>query len=171
MGLNPTKKVVRDFCTDKARNFSFDQLCELAALVPETRPDDLLDVFKLIDGDGDGHLTLEELRKALMGQGERMTEKEVNDAMAEFDADGDGVIDYQEVGIHFARSPGVGSCLAPIRIALSIFMRLFCFHTHAVFYGLLAPVTVHRHDCKPFVDGHRTERGRCCVRGDCDNAW
>ncbi len=50
--------------------------------------------FAAFDGDGDGSITKEELAKGLAAAG--VTGAEVDDIVAEADADGDGLIDYDE---------------------------------------------------------------------------
>ena len=57
--------------------------------------DDLKHAFKAMDKDGDGHLTLDELRLFMWGTGQRATEKELADAFDGCDKDGDGKVGYQ----------------------------------------------------------------------------
>lgn len=48
--------------------------------------------FQVYDSDGDGRITVEELRSALKGE----SPERIAQYIAEFDADGDGSIDYGE---------------------------------------------------------------------------
>jgi len=53
--------------------------------------------FKVFDINGDGYISASELRQAMMTIGEKMTDKEINDIMKQWDADGDGKIDYNGI--------------------------------------------------------------------------
>nr|QBB20011.1 putative calcium dependent protein kinase [Ettlia sp. YC001] len=56
----------------------------------------LNELFKSIDADGSGTITVEEMRKALQNWGHRISESELQSLMAIADVDGDGLIDYNE---------------------------------------------------------------------------
>jgi len=51
--------------------------------------------FKVFDVNGDGYINAAELKQAMTTIGEKMTEKEINDIMKQWDSDGDGKIDYK----------------------------------------------------------------------------
>lgn len=57
---------------------------------------EMLEAFRVFDRNGDGFITEEELRQALLNLGERITEEELKEMIAEADKDGNGLIDYQE---------------------------------------------------------------------------
>lgn len=56
----------------------------------------LAKLFKSIDTDSSGTITVEELKKALMDWGHRISDVELQSLMAIADVDGDGLIDYNE---------------------------------------------------------------------------
>uniref|UniRef100_A0AAY4CLL3 EF-hand domain-containing protein n=1 Tax=Denticeps clupeoides TaxID=299321 RepID=A0AAY4CLL3_9TELE len=58
---------------------------------------ELRDAFKEFDMDGDGSITIEELRNA-MGKllGEQTNRKEIEDVVKEADNNGDGTVDFEE---------------------------------------------------------------------------
>ncbi|KAL0418452.1 UNVERIFIED_CONTAM: Calcium-dependent protein kinase [Sesamum radiatum] len=56
----------------------------------------LKEMFKSMDSDGNGTITLEELRQGLAKQGTKLSEYEVKQLMEAADADGNGTIDYEE---------------------------------------------------------------------------
>ncbi|GLT81769.1 hypothetical protein SLE2022_002030 [Rubroshorea leprosula] len=56
----------------------------------------LKEMFKGIDTDNSGTITLEELKQGLAKQGTKLTEYEVKQLMEAADADGNGTIDYDE---------------------------------------------------------------------------
>eukprot|EP00043_Microstomoeca_roanoka_P009773 m.93066 g.93066 ORF g.93066 m.93066 type:complete len:519 (-) comp14688_c1_seq2:39-1595(-) len=98
LGLNPTKKIMREFAAEAGEAdalFTFQQLKQLINKIPSITADDLIQAFRIIDEDGDGTLSREELIATLMNFGERMTKAEVEQVM-EFDTDKSGSIEYQE---------------------------------------------------------------------------
>lgn len=56
----------------------------------------LKELFKSIDADNSGTITVEELRKALAQWGHKISDVELSQLMAIADVDGDGLIDYNE---------------------------------------------------------------------------
>lgn len=56
----------------------------------------LKELFKSIDEDKSGTITVEEMRKALQQWGHKISEAELQTLMAVADVDGDGLIDYNE---------------------------------------------------------------------------
>jgi len=50
--------------------------------------------FKVFDINGDGYISAAELRQAMTTIGEKMTEKDINDIIKQWDTDGDGKISY-----------------------------------------------------------------------------
>ena len=54
----------------------------------------LIEIFRLLDKDGSGKISKDEIKKAL--NNERLKEKELNNFIKKFDLDGDGEIDYFE---------------------------------------------------------------------------
>ena len=54
----------------------------------------LIEVFRLLDKDGSGKISKDEIKKAL--NNERLREKELANFIKKFDLDGDGEIDYYE---------------------------------------------------------------------------
>lgn len=57
---------------------------------------ELLEAFRIFDRNGDGFITEEELRQALLNLGERLTGEQLRDMIAAADTDGNGLIDYNE---------------------------------------------------------------------------
>eukprot|EP00300_Choanocystis_sp_HF-7_P020719 c20660_g1_i3.p4 GENE.c20660_g1_i3~~c20660_g1_i3.p4 ORF type:complete len:103 (+),score=31.45 c20660_g1_i3:1398-1706(+) len=52
--------------------------------------------FAVFDQNGDGKISVEELRSVLTKLGEALTDQEVEDMMREADVNGDGELDYGE---------------------------------------------------------------------------
>lgn len=62
-------------------------------------PEQLTDIresFDLFDRDGDGHITADEFATILRSWGQNPTEKEVNEIIAQVDANGNGMIEFEE---------------------------------------------------------------------------
>ena len=57
--------------------------------------DELLEAFRVFDQDGDGFISAEELKFLMCNLGEKLTQEEVNEMIAEADTDGDGQVNYQ----------------------------------------------------------------------------
>ncbi|KAF8063742.1 CPK2 [Scenedesmus sp. PABB004] len=66
------------------QNLSPDELTGMQAL------------FKSIDTDGSGTITVEEMKRALLNWGHKISDVELQSVMAIADVDGDGLIDYNE---------------------------------------------------------------------------
>jgi calcium-dependent protein kinase len=56
----------------------------------------LKELFRSIDADGSGTITVGELRNALAAWGHKISEDELSSVMAVADVSGDGLIDYNE---------------------------------------------------------------------------
>ena len=57
-------------------------------------PEELEQAFRMFDKDGDGFIDARELRHLLTNLGEKLSEEEVDEMIAEVDIDGDGKVDY-----------------------------------------------------------------------------
>ncbi len=56
--------------------------------------EEVREAFRVFDKDGDGFLTLKELRQVMSNLGENMTDEELEEMIREADLDGDGKINY-----------------------------------------------------------------------------
>lgn len=95
MGFNPTKQELREFCQNH-QEFSFQRFAKFITSQHHPVAADLLSAFRLMDENGDGSLSLAELKLVLTNYGERMSESEVQELVKLFDNDGDGTVDYNE---------------------------------------------------------------------------
>uniref|UniRef100_A0A0D3EV86 non-specific serine/threonine protein kinase n=1 Tax=Oryza barthii TaxID=65489 RepID=A0A0D3EV86_9ORYZ len=68
----------------------------IAGCLSEEEIRGLKEMFKSMDSDNSGTITVDELRKGLSKQGTKLTEAEVQQLMEAADADGNGTIDYDE---------------------------------------------------------------------------
>ncbi|KAF8751299.1 hypothetical protein HU200_012177 [Digitaria exilis] len=68
----------------------------IAGCLSEEEIRGLKEMFKSMDADNSGTITVDELRRGLAKQGTKLTEDEVEQLMEAADADGNGTIDYEE---------------------------------------------------------------------------
>ncbi|KAI0211820.1 hypothetical protein LSAT2_003310, partial [Lamellibrachia satsuma] len=68
---------------------------QLKADVRQTE-DDLVDVFRVLDQDGDGYISQADLRDIIIRLQLDLTHEDMEEMIAEVDKDGDGQIDYEE---------------------------------------------------------------------------
>ncbi|XP_056175398.1 probable calcium-binding protein CML15 [Syzygium oleosum] len=64
----------------------------------------LLEVFRSFDRDGNGYITAAELAGAMAKMGQPLTYKELREMIKEADADGDGMISFNEFATVMAKS-------------------------------------------------------------------
>jgi Ca2+-binding EF-hand superfamily protein len=57
---------------------------------------DIIEVFKVFDNDGNGYITAAELRHVMTNLEEKLTDDEIDEMINEADIDGDGQISYNE---------------------------------------------------------------------------
>lgn len=57
---------------------------------------ELRKTFRLFDKNGDGQISVQELRESLSSLGEEITEEEAKEMIQEADVDGDGYINFEE---------------------------------------------------------------------------
>lgn len=106
LGQQPTEEelemMINSVDTDQNGVIDFDEFVAIMRThlyTEDTVPDldaELLEAFRIFDRNGDGFITKEELRQALLNLGERLTDEELDRMMADADTDGNGLIDYPE---------------------------------------------------------------------------
>lgn len=102
LGLNPTEAEILNFIKeadiDKSGSINFEEFSVM--MVDKMKnidsEEDIIEAFKVFDMDNKGFITVYELRHIMTNLGEKLTEQEVTDMMREADADGDGLINYQD---------------------------------------------------------------------------
>lgn len=96
VGRNPSQKSVDEYWTKAQKKMNFQEVIAIIKELKPTSEDDLLSAFQKIDVNGDGFITQKELAKVLTQRGDKMSEKEVEDMIAEADQDGDKKLNYKE---------------------------------------------------------------------------
>ncbi|KAL9275017.1 putative calcium-binding protein CML16 [Drosera capensis] len=104
LGLRPTGDQIHSLLSNMDANgngyVEFEELVD--AIVPEMdaqiliNQEQLLEMFRSFDRDGNGVITASELAGSMAKMGHPLTYKELADLMKEADADGDGVISFSE---------------------------------------------------------------------------
>merc|ERR1711936_571937 len=102
MGQNPTEdellNLVLEVDIDGNGTIEFDEFLSMmkkkASEVDEEA--DLREAFKIFDRDKDGYISMKELKKVASTLGTMLTKEELDEFMAEADADGNGKLDYDE---------------------------------------------------------------------------
>ncbi|PQM41155.1 putative calcium-binding protein CML15 [Prunus yedoensis var. nudiflora] len=82
----------------------------LSAILPDmneeilVNQEQLLEVFRSFDRDGNGYITAAELAGSMAKMGQPLTYKELTEIIKEADTDGDGVISFNEFATIMAKS-------------------------------------------------------------------
>lgn len=112
LGLKPTGDQLQVLLTDMDANAN--GLVEFEELVQVILPDmneqvlvnqeQLLEVFQSFDRDSNGYITASELAGSMAKMGHPLSYSELSDMMREADANGDGVISFNEFATIMAKS-------------------------------------------------------------------
>jgi Ca2+-binding EF-hand superfamily protein len=96
---NELQDMVNEVDVDGSGTIEFDEFVQMMAKRIEQRPDDgedLKEAFEVFDRNKDGYITAEELRQVMRSLGENLTDQELNEMMKAADANGDGIINFNE---------------------------------------------------------------------------
>ncbi|XP_045187988.2 uncharacterized protein LOC123545746 [Mercenaria mercenaria] len=81
-----------------------EKLDEISDDVTTSEPNDIQAIFKLIDPDGDGYITLDKLRLTSQKLGLSFTEDEMKDMIQQADSSGTGQVNYKEMNTLFVET-------------------------------------------------------------------
>jgi len=102
LGQNPTEAELQDMINEVgADEHGFIDFPEFLSLMARTMrdwdtEDEIIDAFKVFDRDGNGFISVAEVRHAIMNLGEKLTDSEVDEMTQEADVDSNGQINYEE---------------------------------------------------------------------------
>ncbi|XP_049412366.1 probable calcium-binding protein CML16 [Solanum stenotomum] len=112
LGLKPTGDQIHTLLANMDNNgngfIEFDELVN--AIMPDMNAEilinqeQLMEVFRSFDRDGNGYITAAELAGSMAKMGCPLTYKELSDMMQEADTNGDGVISFNEFANIMGRS-------------------------------------------------------------------
>merc|ERR1711971_831096 len=103
LGCNPTYKEAKEMIEelDTSGNgyieyFEYEFAMKRQMKLKDQEKELFMDAFKKFDRNGDGTISFSELKFALCGTGDKMTDEEVQEFFKEADVDSDGKIGYEE---------------------------------------------------------------------------
>ena len=98
-GINPSltelDDMIKEQDVDGNGRVDFQEFLEAMARKQEAEAG-LLESFQLADKDGNGLISKAEMKEFIVGQGQPLTDEEVNELFEQGDVDGDGYINFQE---------------------------------------------------------------------------
>lgn len=102
LGQNPTegeiKEFLNEFDADGNGDIDFPELLTIMVRMMKisANTDDLVELFRVFDGDGTGYITSAVFKHILSNLGERMTDEEMTQMMKEADNRNMGYINYTD---------------------------------------------------------------------------
>jgi len=102
LGINPSpeevKKMVEEIDANHNKIIEFNEFVVFMEnkMKRKDSEEDMIEIFKVFDADGDGLISRNELKNAMDTLGAHLTEKDVNDILDVADEDNDGYINYSE---------------------------------------------------------------------------
>ncbi|KGN52027.1 probable calcium-binding protein CML16 [Cucumis sativus] len=112
LGIKPSGDQLHSLLSNMDSNgngsIEFDELVN--AILPDMNDDilvnqeQLMEVFRSFDRDGNGYITAAELAGSMAKMGHPLTYRELSDMMRQADTDGDGVISFNEFTTVMAKS-------------------------------------------------------------------
>ncbi|RAL41246.1 unnamed protein product [Cuscuta campestris] len=112
LGLKPSGDQIQALLANMDANgngaVEFEELAR--AILPDmteeilVNQEQILEVFRSFDRDGNGYITLAELAGSMAKMGQPLTYRELTEMIREADTDGDGVINFNEFAAVMARS-------------------------------------------------------------------
>ena len=100
LGANPSQKEVEGFLSEiKKDKIKLDDLNKIMPKVQQSRPrdtvDELMDCFKMFDKDGNGFISIPELKHIYTGMAEKFSDEEWEELKGAID-DGTGTVAYED---------------------------------------------------------------------------
>ncbi|KAG0245458.1 SCF ubiquitin ligase complex subunit cdc4 [Actinomortierella wolfii] len=101
LGQNPTQAQVRELMEQAgSSSIDFEQFLQILlrpdGFKPAGTPQEFINGFKVFDKDGNGLISVAELRYVLTNLGEKLTEEEVDELMKGVQVDNSGKVNYEE---------------------------------------------------------------------------
>ncbi|GBG62061.1 hypothetical protein CBR_g28538 [Chara braunii] len=94
------KMLIADVDADHSGKIEFDEFLDVMAgklsQAAVLEQEELMQAFKLFDENGDGKISLAELKKVMENLGEKMKTEDLEEMIKQADVDGDGQVNYTE---------------------------------------------------------------------------
>lgn len=90
------KKMVKEVDSDGDGFIDLDEFIELNTIDPEKLLEDVKSAFTILDANGDGSISPQELQKVLRSLGESPTLEDCKNMIKGVDCDGDGLVSFEE---------------------------------------------------------------------------
>lgn len=92
------EQIIAEVDVDGNGEIDFDEYLEMMAkrMSYKGSADQIREAFKVFDKENKGYLTVDELRHIMTNLGERLEDEEVDEMLSIVDADGNGLVDYEE---------------------------------------------------------------------------
>jgi len=90
------KEMIAKIDTNNDGTIDFEEFVQLMASAKSSPDEEMMAAFKIFDEDGNGTITIDELRKVMKKLGERVTEDQLKEMIKAADLNNDGLIDYGE---------------------------------------------------------------------------
>ncbi|VDN02228.1 unnamed protein product [Thelazia callipaeda] len=109
------KQLIKEFDTDGSGEIEFEEFAAMVAsfVVEDDNAgleEELREAFRLYDKEGNGYIAVSDLRDILRALDENVSEEELDEMIAEIDADGSGTVDFD--GLKYAAGrPSIGLAL------------------------------------------------------------
>uniref|UniRef100_A0A1I7XB07 Troponin C n=1 Tax=Heterorhabditis bacteriophora TaxID=37862 RepID=A0A1I7XB07_HETBA len=96
------KQLIKEFDTDGSGEIEFEEFAAMVANFVvngednEGLEEELREAFRLYDKEGNGYINVSDLRDILRALDDNVSEEELDEMIAEIDADGSGTVDFDE---------------------------------------------------------------------------
>ena len=100
LGQNHTEEEIRGLIKETTGNnkeeINFEEFLKLMSITLNDSLDELKEAFSIFDKNGNGSISIEEVRCVMASLEENISEEELNSMIQQVDTNGDGLIDFED---------------------------------------------------------------------------